>query len=768
MDSPDLPSVVARYPIGTGLQSFRASFEEFCQSKRLVPSAGVWGGLDDLSLDLLSALQGLRAPRQLPSRRHGKNLLDDLSALTSSINTTGASFRYGRLQALLKAVLSAEPDEQIWKEVDNVLTESTPPPGPFASSTQETPWLRNTGSFANSSERRKYVDDVLRSELGQFHVGLPDFEPTFFGCVSDLATTSDVVFLKCKEAPEPLFHEGWTGWPSDANQDDVLRWLTTISNKLAVLAQQHSPRDIDRRALVAMPNTPLHGSVGKRKLDVGLVRKPTAKEELGYHWSDVLVPGELKNNPAADKASEAWLDLGRYAREVLRADDTRRYVLGFTLCGSRMRLWEFDRLGGIASDQFDIHRDGRRFVSAVIGYLWMSREELGFDPTIKEADGRRYIEINKDGVTERLVLDELLERTPCVAGRATTCWRAHLEGKPDEPLVVKDSWQYPEREEEGDLLREVTAKGVANVARYYYHGTVRIAGMDDDVRNNVRRGIDITKAQNSRSVRHAGIPSETTPSIIRSSEKGVKRSSSQTGAPMPPGKRRSGSPNKADSNTLLNRIRRRLVMLDYGRPIFTLGSRVALLGALQGGITGHEALYEAGILHRDISVNNIMSSERAFLIDLDLAIRIPRDGVTGARGKTGTLAFMAIGALLGEQHSFMHDLESFFWVLFWICIHYEKPNQGRVVARFDKWNFSDTKELAGMKLGVVADGDIFRQTIEEHFTQYHQPMIPWVEELRKVVFPDGARWKRVDKGLYGSMKRILLEAQKDPKLVAGL
>jgi hypothetical protein len=60
-----------------------------------------------------------------------------------------------------------------------------------------------------------------------------------------------------------------------------------------------------------------------------------------------------------------------------------------------------------------------------------------------------------------------------------------------------------------------------------------------------------------------------------------------------------------------------------------------------------------------------------FLIDLDLAIREDRERASGAKGKTGTRAFMAIGALLGEQHTFMHDLESFFWVLFWTCIHYD-------------------------------------------------------------------------------------------------
>ena len=38
---------------------------------------------------------------------------------------------------------------------------------------------------------------------------------------------------------------------------------------------------------------------------------------------------------------------------------------------------------------------------------------------------------------------------------------------------------------------------------------------------------------------------------------------------------------------------------------------------------------------------------------------------------TGTRAFMAIG-VLHEKHSFMDDLESFFRVLFWICIHYNE------------------------------------------------------------------------------------------------
>jgi serine/threonine protein kinase len=108
------------------------------------------------------------------------------------------------------------------------------------------------------------------------------------------------------------------------------------------------------------------------------------------------------------------------------------------------------------------------------------------------------------------------------------------------------------------------------------------------------------------------------------------------------------------------------------------------------------------MLQCDISPNNLMVNEegdttswRAFLIDLDLAIKERREQASGARGKTGTRAFMAIGVLLDdEMHSYMHDLESFFWVLFWICIHYDGPSKDFGPTEFE-WNYESDRELAG-------------------------------------------------------------------------
>ena len=129
-----------------------------------------------------------------------------------------------------------------------------------------------------------------------------------------------------------------------------------------------------------------------------------------------------------------------------------------------MLLWLFDRLGGIASTLFDINQNGLQFISTVLGFLWMNNEQLGFDPTFKTFNSERYIKIERDGKTKRIIIDALMKRAPCVAGRATTCWKGHLEGDDSmRPLVIKDSWQYPEREEEGELLRKATRKDVVKL-----------------------------------------------------------------------------------------------------------------------------------------------------------------------------------------------------------------------------------------------------------------------------------------------------------------
>ncbi|KAI0455166.1 hypothetical protein F5B21DRAFT_524084 [Xylaria acuta] len=377
---------------------------------------------------------------------------------------------------------------------------------------------------------------------------------------------------------------------------------------------------------------------------------------------------------------------------------------------------------------------------------------LGFDPTVMELDHQQYIDIQLDGTTERLMIDDCIRRTPGI------------------PLVIKDSWQFPEREDEGKMLQKATKKGVINVARYYSHATVRIGDNDDDIQGNVRKGLDVTKASNYGQERPARS------SQLRISSTGSKRSASQVGAPLPLGKRsRSGSvsPTKPGGQPLPNRVHRRIILRDYGKPIYKASSRVALLKALEGCIQGHKSLLsKTGFLHRDISINNLMINEdnenpswASFLIDLDLAIKMDRLQASGAKEKTGTRAFMAIGVLSGGRHSYMDDLESFYWVLLWVCIHYDGKGHGRDVPGFDRWNTIDTEALIQQKQGTLSKR-VFDNTVSTHFTPHYQPLISWVSKLRDVVFPNGESWETEHDELYKEMIDILCEAQADPLVAA--
>ncbi|KAL7945812.1 hypothetical protein V8C42DRAFT_321627 [Trichoderma barbatum] len=637
---------------------------------------------------------------------------------------------------------------------------------------------------------------ILNQELSNLLVNVPNFRQSYL-CINSLDDTAALVFERCRRGDVPLFSDVWTGWPQNPEEEHVLAWFSTLNERLILLAQNVDPTLQLQRPLRLRTKSkePIEGSIGKRMMDIGYVGFVDGDEafDLKHHWSHVMVVGELKKSPKMDNRTGSWLHVARYAREMLVAQDDRRFVLGFTLCGPLMRLWAFDRLGGIASERFDVNQNPLEFITAILGFLMMNNEQLGYDPTIVRSGVQQYIEVHHDGRTERLILDKLIFRQACIVGRATTCWKAHRDGDDGEVkkvFVIKDSWQYPERSEEGLMLQEATMKGVENLAEYYHHEVVQVGGADDDIRGNIRKGLDLAVAtvslpadteesspaismqmsnSNNLIAGQREIPATGNQTSQSSNTRGrKKRPLSRVESRLHPRKRHCSMSTQTSRNDEIgNRIHRRLIVQAYGKRIHEASSPKALLAGLEGCINGHESLRrEAGLLHRDISINNLMINEeeedpsrRGFLIDLDLAIKEARTGASGAKRKTGTRAFMAIGALRGVQHSFMHDLESFFWVLYWICIHYDGPGRSIGPTEFEDWNYTNERQLAWTKSGLIGDERQFLDDAERDFTEYYLPLLPWVNRLRRAVFPNGKPWVNPDEGLYAEMKGILREAR---------
>ena len=79
------------------------------------------------------------------------------------------------------------------------------------------------------SKYRKYVDYVLKEELGFLYIGIPGLYKVFFKKVEGLKKANAAIFKKCKKGDNPLYTKGgWCDWPKSIEQDNVLEWFNNL------------------------------------------------------------------------------------------------------------------------------------------------------------------------------------------------------------------------------------------------------------------------------------------------------------------------------------------------------------------------------------------------------------------------------------------------------------------------------------------------------------------------------------------------------------
>jgi hypothetical protein len=145
----------------------------------------------------------------------------------------------------------------------------------------------------------------------------------------------------------------------------------------------------------------------------------TALPEGEHDWSNVLVIGEHKQNPNEDRFAKTLVQLARYTREVFGSQPEQRFLPGFTICGSLMRLWVFDRSGPYNSEKFDIYKEPERFVKVLASYALMSDAELGLNTFIKRDGSNKYVVVPG----ARIALeDKPIASTKAIVCRGTTCY----------------------------------------------------------------------------------------------------------------------------------------------------------------------------------------------------------------------------------------------------------------------------------------------------------------------------------------------------------
>ncbi len=436
-----------------------------------------------------------------------------------------------------------------------------------------------------------------------------------------------------------------------------------------------------------------------------------------------------------------------------------------------MELWVFDRSGPYGSGPFNIHDEPEKFIQALICYTLINDDELDLDSFIEHDGDDNFITIQEDTTGKDIKIQ--LEQQPMVIHRAIVCRGTTCYCSKDWKKEVKLSWPSDLRPPEAKHLRRGRDRGVMGMATLFgHHDITSVAEMRHGLTfpppHRFRSTLlsastsfsesqsQVTLSRSFGAFQSLGISQSSLgkrKSIDRGSREAKRsRSNSQTSKLREEYEANHHTQDEdpikknARSEGYKNRIFSCLVISPAGRAIKEFRSVKELLTALRDAAKAHRSLFEkARILHRDISENNIIITDpkttngfTGMLIDLDLAI--VNGERTGERHMTGTMEFMAIDVLRGVEHTYRHDLESFFYVLLWMCARRAWDREFQCSTRdrprrniLGSWYGSNAADVADAKRGHMhADG--FDDVLME-FAPAFDCTKPLCRDLRNILFP---------------------------------
>ncbi|KAF5340965.1 hypothetical protein D9611_006032 [Ephemerocybe angulata] len=340
----------------------------------------------------------------------------------------------------------------------------------------------------------------------------------------------------------------------------------------------------------------------------------------------------------ADVCEDDADQLAVYNRQLFFHQLNRVFSRSLLFTETRVRLVHCDRSGGYKTAWLNIHDHPRTFIRLILGLSSPRESALGLDTTVqwtikngaKVAGTIATLDASGKKVKHQLMMGVPYFVKHSVRGSGTVCWIA--KNKAGKRILIKDAWRTDAQVPEYTFLEH--AKGVAGVAQV-------LATEDDRVQTKTHRpgGFDFA------------------------------------------------------SPDFYNRTMCRVTMECYGSRLHKFTSQRQALAALRDAIKAHWDLLQAGILHRDVSMENILLGEdgapvgcRGVLIDLEMAILAsgPTAGLL-TENQAGTYLYQSASilrngpsderSLFRVAHDYLDDLESFFWVLCHLLHGYEGVNQ---------------------------------------------------------------------------------------------
>ncbi|KAH7917446.1 hypothetical protein BV22DRAFT_979439, partial [Leucogyrophana mollusca] len=337
----------------------------------------------------------------------------------------------------------------------------------------------------------------------------------------------------------------------------------------------------------------------------------------------------------------------------VRSDPCRRSTFGVTIENTQARLWFTCRAVTLVSERFNFVKEVERVIHFFCALEFAEDYQRGWDPTIQrvldEGHGVQYdITFNEAGGntsvyrTTQILSDFGAE---ALTGRGTRVFEAYLmggqeEGRKNETkrVAIKDAWRDCDRLREDKIMdaifQDITAKGGASAAadaRKYFltvrHAEdVTISGITDDTLGLMLQGHVIPTDCEWHNLSPYKAPSQ------------VSHSPSVGNTPHHAQRRPATS--RESSRRIQHKIHCRVIFGEVCEPTSSLELLSAVFQTLCDGAAALQILHDAGWVHRDVSVGNVLRYEgRGKLSDLEYAKKVGSG--LGHDVCTGTVNFMA-------------------------------------------------------------------------------------------------------------------------------
>ncbi|KAJ3741297.1 protein kinase [Lentinula detonsa] len=180
----------------------------------------------------------------------------------------------------------------------------------------------------------------------------------------------------------------------------------------------------------------------------------------------------------------------------------------------------------------------------------------------------------------------------------------------------------------------------------------------------------------------------------------------------------------------------RVTVLEELHPLSELEDPRDLAQVFYDVLQIHQWLYEcAGILHRDLSIGNVMFRQKdgkiyGVLNDFDLSSRV-QDMSNGSASdqRTGTRPFMSIDLLNPNWeggHLYRHDIESLFYIMLCLACRYRRPNVPTPEPRaYSAWFSGTDQQVFDNKNSFLTDPHAKAPPIQPYFAGFK----PWLERI---------------------------------------